>query len=477
MLIFSGTKQIHIMKNILKSILLFFFLFTFTGLFGQEGKYTPKLRALYQAEAYDQIKDFKKKKEDDMSSGSLFYKGLAYFMTNNDRMALTYFDKAIDKGPADGFMYYYKATTLYYLKKYDESVMSYDLAIQNSPGESDFYLGKGYALYQLDRLEEAKVAFIKAESMDDNAGGVYSALGGVCFDLEQYDEAISYYKKAMSLNDKRSEAYQGLSFNLGLVYQQSNKYEEAVSLFKEHVFIFPNDYHAYAKLIQAHYALGNYDEAKPSMAYLLGAYNAKKLPSHMKYMYCFDQFKWNDNNILAYTAYENTDREILVWNYKFFLEGEEAESDFKIMGVLDSVALKASAVENFYLVKIQRDTIYRYHFTMDSSTSYDDVKKAVIEILNQSIQPVSKQGDYAAWMKEQKAIKMGDAGTSFETAIVVDNVAQEYQWVRDNYPGLDFQQQSLNSEGNKYYDILNYKDKAGVEYNFYFDITSFFGKF
>ena len=464
--------------KILRQFLLFLFcILVVSTAVGQEGKYTAKLRQLHELEAYAEIKAFKQKKEDDMSSGSLFYKGLAYFMTNNDSEALTYFSKSIDKGPADGFMYYYKATTLYYLHQYKESIEAYELAIKLSPGESDFYLGKGYALFQVNRLEEAKIVFEKVLSMTDDSRAVYSALGGVCFDLEQYDEAILYYKKAMALNDKRSEAYQGLSFNLGLVYQQANKDAEAVELFQEHTFIFPTDYHAYAKLIQAHYALGNYEQAKLSEEILLKAYQTRKLPSHMQYMYCFDQFAWQDQNVLAYASYENSDREILVWNYKFFLEGEEAESSFKILSVLDSAQLKSGAGELFYFVKIQHDTIYRYDRIVTKSTSYSDVKKMVIEILDQTIQPLSKEGNYSDWLKDQLALKLGDTGRSSETAVIVGNVPQEYQWVRDNYPGLEFKKQALLSNGDKYYDVLSYEDKEGNAYNFYFDITSFFGKF
>lgn len=465
------------MKNRLQSMLLLLCLIGNSFLFGQEGKFTPKLRLMYQNEAYAEIKAFKKKKEDDMSSGSLFYKGLAYFMTNNDREALTYFSKAIDKGPADGFMYYYKASTLYYLEKYQESVENYTMAIDKSPGEADFYVGKGYALFQLNRLEEAKIIFEKAMSMTSESRAIFAALAGVCFDLKQYEEAIIYYKKAMALNDKRSDAYQGLSFNLGLVYQQSKHFDEAVSLFEEHTFIFPIDYHAYAKLIQAHYALGNYDKTEPAKAILLKTYAAHKLPSHMQYMYCFDQFNWQNENVLAYSSYENSDREILVWKYKFFLEGEESASSFKIMTVLDSATFKEEGKEVFYFVKIEDDTLYAYDFYMDENTPYPAVKKAVIEILGETVQPISKQGNYAAWMRDQVALKLGDTGTSFESAVVVNNIAQEYQWVRDNYPGLEFKQQSLLSNGERYYDVLNYQDSEGEEYNFYFDITSFFGKF
>ncbi|MDP4264074.1 MAG: hypothetical protein Q8941_16220 [Bacteroidota bacterium] len=73
-------------------------------------------------------------------------------------------------------------------------------------------------------------------------------------------------------------------------------------------------------------------------------------------------------------------------------------------------------------------------------------------------------------------------GSSFDKAIFIDKnnekegVDAEYVWLRSHYPGYTFIKQSLDSKGNKHYDILKIKTKEGEEKNIYFDISRFFGK-
>jgi glutaredoxin len=66
-------------------------------------------------------------------------------------------------------------------------------------------------------------------------------------------------------------------------------------------------------------------------------------------------------------------------------------------------------------------------------------------------------------------------GSSFEKAIVVKSVSEEYAYVRKVCPECKFRKQALTSNNKKYYDVL-YFIKAGSEVVYYFDINSFFGK-
>lgn len=67
-------------------------------------------------------------------------------------------------------------------------------------------------------------------------------------------------------------------------------------------------------------------------------------------------------------------------------------------------------------------------------------------------------------------------GTSFEKAIVVNSVREEYEWVRDHHPEAQMKQQSLSKHKRKYYDILTFVMPDGSERDFYFDISRFYGK-
>ncbi|MCD6360671.1 MAG: hypothetical protein J7M38_07345 [Armatimonadetes bacterium] len=74
------------------------------------------------------------------------------------------------------------------------------------------------------------------------------------------------------------------------------------------------------------------------------------------------------------------------------------------------------------------------------------------------------------------------APTSIETAMPVENIRQEYTWVkaftcRCGATGTcEVQRQALlTGEGDRYYDLLETRCSAcGAEYGFYFDVTRLF---
>lgn len=68
-------------------------------------------------------------------------------------------------------------------------------------------------------------------------------------------------------------------------------------------------------------------------------------------------------------------------------------------------------------------------------------------------------------------------GSSFEKAIIVENVAQEHEYVRKVCSDCQLLIQSLSSNKKKHYDILILKKTNGEEVSYYFDISKFYGKF
>jgi hypothetical protein len=68
-------------------------------------------------------------------------------------------------------------------------------------------------------------------------------------------------------------------------------------------------------------------------------------------------------------------------------------------------------------------------------------------------------------------------GSSFEKAIIVKSVKQEYAWVEKHYPNSQRQMQQLVDHENKPFDVLTFTLQDGSTKRFYFDISKFFGKF
>lgn len=67
-------------------------------------------------------------------------------------------------------------------------------------------------------------------------------------------------------------------------------------------------------------------------------------------------------------------------------------------------------------------------------------------------------------------------GSSYEQAIVVKSVIEEYDFVKKACPDCELLGQMLSHYKDKPYDILNMKNSKGEEVSYYFDISKFFGK-
>lgn len=66
-------------------------------------------------------------------------------------------------------------------------------------------------------------------------------------------------------------------------------------------------------------------------------------------------------------------------------------------------------------------------------------------------------------------------GSSFELAVIVNSVEEEYEYVRNYCRGCAFKSQALLFKGKHPYDAL-YLAKDGQEVVYYFDIKNFYGK-
>ena len=68
-------------------------------------------------------------------------------------------------------------------------------------------------------------------------------------------------------------------------------------------------------------------------------------------------------------------------------------------------------------------------------------------------------------------------GSSFEKAVNVKSIDEEYNLIAEHYPGSKFLGQALVFNAKKPFDRLSIELPDGSKKDVYFDISSFFGKF
>jgi len=132
---------------------------------------------------------------------------------------------------------------------------------------------------------------------------------------------------------------------------------------------------------------------------------------------------------------------------------------------------------------IENAKFHEYHdySGMTDVYEYEILNKKSVKFKSQSLAMEMNTDSYEFIdhkVKNKKKNKMSKQdGLSFETALKVNSVAEEYDFVRLNCQDCTFIRQALVEHKKKPYDILTLEKPNGDEINYYFDINSFYGNF
>lgn len=357
--------------------------------FGQTADLTEEFKELYKQKKYDDIIKYKPKKGEELPSKAVYYVAMSYYMKQQDDNALKYFDIAINNGPVDHDMYFYKGRTLYYKGKYQESLPYFDKAIEMLPDEPDFYGGKGEVFYALSQKDSALFYFAKAIKLPKCKNKIFLLAGELFQDNNDVPNALTTYEAALSNMDKSSNDYQSTLFNVGLMNQLTGNLKKAQDIFEQVLSSYPDDFHCMAKLIQTYFSLDQVEKAKPYRLKLYDAHKKKKLPDAMKDMFCFDQFIWKGKRIMVFENFDEPDKFMFV-KHHFYILNDKGDIEYRIDSE-SSLAIRMATKDAKYvlcLVKNQSHFTY-WQYVFNDDYDYKELKKAVIDILENKVKPGS----------------------------------------------------------------------------------------
>lgn len=456
-------------------ILFLIALLSVISIFAQKDKDVIKLTSLHQKKSYQKIKDYKNGNLQQLSAQALYLKGLACYFTSDDKLSLKYLTLAIDKGPADFDMFYYRGMTHYYMRNATNALSDVKNAVALNPLEPAFYSALGDVYSSLTLYDSALIAYNNASKLTQNDPELNAKIANSYLELKQYDLAINTLKNGLTLATADAEIKREMSYNLALAYQMSHNYNAAELHLWQHLSDYPKDNEAISKLIQALSAQSNFTKTDSLKNLLILAHVKGELPDHMQTMFCIDQFEWKEYKTFVFESYQVNMTEVFPWMHKFLLQKNDEDISIRIYGILDS--LKSTEEDWFQLALIRNDSLSIYgQFTYKADFDYPSLKKAAIAILDGQVLADTVIADYEKWQQIQSERKASSNGSNFKNAIIVNSISEEYQWLRDHFPGYQFIMQSLVHEGGKSYDVLKIKTTSGDIKSFYFDISSFFGK-
>jgi len=367
------------MRNILTTVILTISSLT---IFAQD-KITEELKTLTANNQYDKIIELYASKSKECSARALYLIGQAYYMKENDEKCIKFMNLSIEKDPNDPAPYYIKASTLNYMKNYEDAIPCFLEAIKLKKDDAEFYSGLGDSYTRLEKNSLAIEAYKKATEIKDCSFRPYSMLGQLYLDLAQNDKALEAYYNAKSKITDKSDSYINILFNIGLLESLQGNYEKAEPNFLEIIKLDSTDYHSYAKLIQIYYHRGEYEKAKPYKEKLYTAHKKGLLKDNLVDMFCIDQFKWNEKLIQVFERYQENSTDIFE-KLRFYIKDANGKIEYKIQTEYSPISAEQGGAK-YLLCMTKGNTHSTFNIGFNDDFKYDDLKKSVIDILENKV--------------------------------------------------------------------------------------------
>lgn len=178
-------------------------------------------------------------------------------MTNQEyEQAITYFKKCNEIIPHG--MDCNIGVALRELKREEEALPYFDSAIKDDPTWADPYGEKGITLAYLGRWNDAGPLFKKSIDLKYDSPTVYWMYGKYIEEiLKKPSEAIPYYEKVIAKNPKSYKLYN----NIGDIYFNEEKYDDAERAYKKVLEHDKNDFNALAFSGEINFKKQNFEEA------------------------------------------------------------------------------------------------------------------------------------------------------------------------------------------------------------------------
>jgi len=372
------------MKNILATIILTICSLT---IFAQD-KTTEELKTLTDNKQYDKIIEQHASKSKDYSAKSLYYIGLAYYMKEDDNNCIKFMNLSIDKDSKDPKAHYIKASTLNYMKKYDEAVKSFESAINLNPNDAESYSGIGDAYYDLKKIDLALEAYKKATELKNAPDRAFARIGQIYSEQKKDDKSLEAYYIAKSKISKKSNSYINTLFNIGKFETTNKNYDKAEVAYMELLQLSPKDFETYERLIQIFYVKNEYEKAKPFKEKLYEAYANGELKGNLDDMFCFDIFKWQDKTIIAYERFENESKDKIYIKHLFKVVNTDYKTELKIQTEYSPIWVEQGSTK-YLLCMTKGNSHSTFNIGFNDNFKYEDLKKSVINILEEKIKPTA----------------------------------------------------------------------------------------
>lgn len=367
-------------------IKLLYLLLTFCTICYAQENITRTLKNAYEKKKYDLIISQHSKNINDYPAKAIYYVAMAYYMKANDSKVLELMDLSIQKDKTDPDTYYIKGMTFNFMQQFDKAIEVIDIAINLDSSNPYYFSALGDSYFNMQNYEEALSAYVSATEKTPAVERPFKMVPEVYIKLNQPKKALQSFYRLKEITSKESGLYKNTLYNIGLYEFLNKEFDKSEITYKEMIELSPNDYQAYAKLIQVYYSKKEYNKAIPLKEKLYKAYKLGVLTDDLKNMFCFDQFNWKDRLVLAYEKFA-TEEGKLYYKHVFYVTNKKGDVEFTIQTENSPVSVELGGPK--YAIGMDKNGVHSTFGFIKENFKYDVLKSIVVKILANEITPSS----------------------------------------------------------------------------------------
>ena len=176
--------------------------------------------------------------------------------------ALDEFRQILEQNPDSAAAHVLTGQALDGLGKTPEAIAEFQAAAKVAPREPNVHFGLGYLYWKLHQYDEAKREFENEVSLDPGNGQAVAYLGDIEMKRDHPDAALALLVKAAKLQDDIRIAF----LDMGTVFAQQKRYDEAVAALQRAVKLDPAQPDAHYRLAHVYQAMGKAAESQREFA-------------------------------------------------------------------------------------------------------------------------------------------------------------------------------------------------------------------
>jgi tetratricopeptide (TPR) repeat protein len=183
------------------------------------------IEEFYQDQNYKEVVKFEKDTSK-LTGQQCYMMAYANFRLEKDAKAVEMYDKALEKGLKEGYVYFYKSLALQFQKKMDEAFQNINKSIELEPNNQEYWSELGLMYFNKGETDKALDIYLKAQKMPNSFQSPFYMVGHIHQTKKDFDKALSAFYTGLDSLSKDNEFYFKTQMDIGkFEYMHTKSFE------------------------------------------------------------------------------------------------------------------------------------------------------------------------------------------------------------------------------------------------------------